>query len=258
MKRLFKAEVRKHLNKYYRGNTEILTDKDIAHLPGIVQKYLHHVGVVGKEKVWNFRAEFKGGIRGKSSEPFMKLKSVQYNFMEDPVRLFYIVARKSGIPAKGIHIYKDSRAIMRIKILGLIPVVNAHGIEMDKGETVTVFNDMCVMAPASLIDRNIEWSDIDTHTIKASFTNGNITISAILHFDNDGRLINFISNDRYETVDGRSYENYPWETPVLEYKNYNGFNLPSRARLIYKHPDEDFCYGEFELVSMEYNCRELK
>ena len=28
---------------------------------------------------------------------------------------------------------------------------------MNQGETVTMFNDMCVMAPATLIHRAIEW-----------------------------------------------------------------------------------------------------
>ena len=258
MKRLFKSEVQKRLDMFFKDKLEVITEEDISHLPVIVRKYLNHVGCTGREKVWNFRAEFQGGIRGKSTEPFMKLKSVQYNFFENPVRIFYIVAKKSGIPAKGIHIYKNAKAIMKIKILGLIPVVDAKGFEMDKGETVTVFNDMCLMAPASLIDRNIIWTEVDANTVKGTFTNNNITISALLFFDNEGRLLNFISSDRYETTDGKSYSNYPWETPVLEYKRFNGYNLPSKAKLIYKHPDEDFCYGEFELVNIEYNCKDLK
>jgi hypothetical protein len=38
----------------------------------------------------------------------------------------------------------------------------------------------------------------------------------------------------------------------------NGFRLPSKARLIYKRPDGDFCYGEFDLVAIEYNCKKFK
>ena len=71
---------------------------------------------------------------------------------------------------------------MLIKIFGLFTVVNAKGKEMNQGETVTLFNDMCFMAPASLIDRNIEWEEIDNITVDANFTNDNITISARLFF----------------------------------------------------------------------------
>lgn len=258
MKRTYKKAVLEALERTGIIGSETLTEEDINHLPAIVQKYLHYTGSVGKEKVLNFRAEFTGGIRAKSSEEFMPLKSVQYNFTDKPSRFFYIVAKKKGIPAKGIHLYRDQKAIMLVKILGLFTVVDAKGEEMNQGETVTLFNDMCFMAPASLIDRNIEWKEIDVITVDAKFTNGNITIGATLFFNEEGELVNFLSNDRFETTDGKTYKNYPWLTPVTGYTNINGYRLPSGAKLIYKHPDEDLCYGEFALKSIEYNCRDFK
>lgn len=42
---------------------------------------------------------------------------------------------------------------------------------MDKTETVTLFNDMCLMAPATLIDRRIQWQEIDRNSVKATFIN---------------------------------------------------------------------------------------
>jgi hypothetical protein len=147
---------------------------------------------------------------------------------------------------------------MLIKILGVFTVVDARGREMNQGETVTVFNDMCFMAPASLIDRNIKWRIIDNITVEAQFTNGNITISATLFFNEEGDLVNFLSNDRFETTDGKSYKNYPWLTPVTGYTDINGYHLPAGAKLIYKHPEEDLCYGEFNLTNIEYNCKDFR
>ena len=258
MKKTYKKVVLEALERTRGIKNEALTEKDIQHLPAIVRKYIHYSGSIGKEKILNFRVEFAGGIRSNSGEDYMPLRSVQYNFTDHPTRLFYIVAKKKGIPAKGIHIYKDRKAIMLIKILGLFTVVNARGKEMDQGETVTVFNDMCFMAPAALIDKNIEWNEIDNLTVGAKFTNGNITVSATLYFNEKGELVNFLSNDRFETTDGKTYINNPWITPATEYADINGYRLPSRAKLIYKRPDEDFCYGEFNLQSIEYNCSDFK
>jgi len=258
MKKTYRKAVLEALERTRTIKSELLTEKDIQHLPIPVRRYIHYSGAIGKEKVINFRVEFAGGIRSDSGEEFMPLRSVQYNFTDQPTRLFYIVAKKKGIPAKGIHIYKDRKAIMLIKILGLFTVVNAKGKEMDQGETVTVFNDMCFMAPASLIDRNIEWKEIDNLTVDAKFTNGNITVSATLYFDEEGKLVNFLSKDRFETTDGKTYVNSPWITPATAYANINGYRLPSEAKLIYKRPDEDFCYGEFSLKSIEYNCRDFR
>jgi hypothetical protein len=258
MNNIYRKAVLKELERTKAIHKEILTEKDIQHLPDIVQKYMHFTGSIGKEKIINFRAEFKGGIRSKSTDEFMPLKSVQYNFMDKPTRIFYIEAKKKGIPAKGIHLYKDEKAIMKIKILGLFTVVDAKGPEMNQGETVTVFNDMCFMAPQTLIDKNITWETIDNLTVKAKFINGNITIGATLYFNENGKLTNFMSNDRFETSDGKTYKNYLWLTPVMEYTDIKGYRLPSSAKLIYRHPDEDFCYGEFILKNIEYNCNTFK
>ncbi|MBK7427936.1 MAG: hypothetical protein IPI60_13375 [Saprospiraceae bacterium] len=124
--------------------------------------------------------------------------------------------------------------------------------KLNQTETVTLFNDMCFIAPATLIDNRISWEIKNDTTVKAIFTNGNIRISAILYFKENGELINFISNDRYET-NGKVYHNYPWATPVENYKMMGGYLLPGKAKLIYQKPEGDFLYGELEYKSVKYN-----
>ena len=258
MKKEYKRAVVEALEKTKGKQPQILTEADIEHLPDPIYRYLRLAGVIGREKVLNFRAEFRGGIRSGPGEKYMSLRSVQYNFFEEPTRIFHIVAKKMGIPASGNHIYRDQKATMLIKLLGIFTVSDAKGWQMDQGETVTVFNDMCFMAPASLIDKRIEWTQIDGKSVHARFTNGSISITATLFFNDKGELVDFVSNDRFETIDGRSYHNFPWSTPVTAYTDINGYHLPSVAKLIYRHPDEDFCYGEFSLVSIEYNCKDYR
>jgi hypothetical protein len=258
MKESFKSEVRNALGQNKVLKNELLTEADIQNLPLIVQKYIRITGSIGKEKVRNFYAEFTGGFRSNSKEKFSPLHSIQYNFYHEPTRLFYMIAKKMGIPATGLHIYIKRTASMVIKVFGLFKVTEAKGFEMNKGETVTFFNDMCFIAPATLIDKNISWKELDNTTIEAHFKNGAIDISAALYFKENGELVNFISSDRYETIDGKTYNNFPWLTPVTEYSKINDYYLPSAAKVIYRHPDEDFCYGEFKLLNIEYNVSDYK
>ncbi len=252
MKQKYLKAVKEEFRKNGPVKPEILNEEDIEHLPLLVRNYLKKIGAVGKEKVVNFEARFKGGIRFGEGEEFMNLRSVQYNFIDNPARLFYIVARRKGIPAYGLHLYRDATAIFKIKVLGLFTVVDAAGPLMDKGETVTVLNDICFMAPQALTGSNITWEEIDAQRVRAIFTNGGITVSAELIFNSSGEMVNFISNDRYET-DGKEYRNYPWHTPVVEYGQVNGLRLPVKARLIYIRPEGEFCYGEFSLEKLRYN-----
>jgi Family of unknown function (DUF6544) len=66
---------------------------------------------------------------------------------------------------------------------------------MDRSEAVTHFNDMCLLAPATLIDPRIAWEPVDAHTVRARYSGGAHTISATLVFGADGLLTNFISDD---------------------------------------------------------------
>lgn len=233
-------------------STEILTETDLAHLPAVVQKYLYYTKSVGQPKVKNFRAEFVGGMRGKPEEEYMKFQSVQYNFYQKPSRYFFMEASKMGLPATGLHLYQDETATFEVKMLNWLKVVDAKGDKMNQAETVTLFNDMCFIAPASLIDRRITWESINDTKAKGIFKNGNISISAVLYFNDKGELVNFISNDRYDT-DGNHYNSYPWATPVEDYKMINGYFLPGKAKLIYQKSEGDFTYSELEYKSVKYN-----
>lgn len=253
-KKAYKQEIQSAFKNQPAVPFSKLVEEDIANLPGAVKEYLRYTGSLGKPKIQNVCVRATGKIRSKPTDGWMYFNSEQYNFLFDPCRFFYIKAKKAGVPAVGLHLYKKEKATMEIKVAGLFKVVDAKGKEMDQGETVTLFNDMCFMAPASLIDNRIQWEELNPLRIKARFTNGNITIEAILCFEKDGRLTDFISNDRFETTDGKVYKNYPWRTPVLEYGNFNGYRLPSKADVIYVYPEGDFCYGKFELQEILYNC----
>jgi hypothetical protein len=257
MKQTFKNESLTGIERTSTLPLEIVKESDLEQLPLIVRKYLSYVGVVGKEKVYNMRVVLEGRIRSNPGDSWMKLTSKQYNFFDNPTRVFYIKATKVGLPVLGLHLYKNEKASFVVKLLGLIKVVDANGDKLDQAETVTVFNDMCLLAPATLISEKIQWDEIDSLTVDAKFTNRNITIGARLFFNEAGELINFVSNDRFDT-NGKEYNNYPWLTPVKKYKQIRDYKLCTEVSTDYQRPDTTFSYGEFRLKEIEYNCKELK
>ena len=125
--------------------------------------------------------------------------------IDEPTRLFYVTGSMFTIPVQGYHRYVGPSATMRVKAAALVPVVDVSGHEMNQGETVTMFNDMCVMAPATLINPAIVWEPVDARTARASFTNAGHTIRAELSFKEAGELTNFWSDARYQTSsDGKT------------------------------------------------------
>lgn len=253
---IYKTEVQERLKPI--TDISVVSEEDIKHLPDPVKKYLHYVGAVGKPRVHNCRIVFKGSMKQKKEGKWLNIFSRQYNFFDDPARFFYIESTLYGIPFDGLHAYAGNSATMQIKVASLFQVVNARGEKMNQGENVTMFNDMCFMAPATLIDKNIQWETIDSLTVKGRFTNNNITISALLYFNDKGELIDFVSDDRFYCADGKNYYSYKWSTPIKGYKDLGGRKVPSYAEAVWHMPGEDFCYARFETQEVEYNCLEYK
>ncbi len=247
-------DVMKNLQRSNAKPVEVLTTADLHHLPEPVQRYLKYAGAVNKPKVKNVRIVFSGKIRDKGKDYF-PFTSEQYNFFDEPTRLFFMKGKKFGVTVPGYHRYSDARASMDIRLFGLFPVAKKSGDVMNKTETVTLFNDMCLLAPATLIDKRIQWKMIDSNSAKAIFTNRGITVSAVLYFNEQGQLIDFISGDRTSVADMKQYL---FSTPVHRYKNINGFNILSEGDAVWHYPERKFTYGKFNLEEIEYNVSDLK
>jgi len=125
---------------------------------------------------------------------------------------------------------------------------------MDRSEAVTLFNDMCLLAPGTLLDERIVWEAVDALTVRARFTNGSQTIAATLHFSGDGLLINFVSDDRSRSSpDGKVFTRLRFSTPVRDYRDFGESRLAAHGDARWLLPEGEFTYGEFDLVSVSYN-----
>ena len=251
--RLFELSYKKEANGLVKQRSRLtvplLTAADIGHLPVPVQRYLIYCGVLNQPKVLNMQVLFEGQMREKGKD-FFSFRSEQYNFFENPARLFFMKAAMYGITVPGYHRYVNATASMDIRLFGQFSVIHQSGPGMDSTETVTLFNDMCLLAPASLIDSRISWETIDSLTVRAVFINQGISISATLYFNTAGQLINFISNDRMAIAD---HKKIPFSTPVHQYRPIRGFNLMSDADAVWDYPDGKFVYGKFRLKDIRYN-----
>jgi hypothetical protein len=125
---------------------------------------------------------------------------------------------------------------------------------MNRGDTVTMFNDMCVMAPAMLINPAIAWEPVDARTARASFTNAGHTIRAELSFNNAGELTNFWSDDRYQTsTDGKTVKQVRWSTPLGRYRTFGAVRLASSGEGRWHGPGKEYAYIELTIDDVQYN-----
>jgi hypothetical protein len=82
-------------------------------------------------------------------------------------------------------------------------------------------------------------------------TNKDKSVSAVMYFNNEGELVNFIAK-RYLSI-GDSFSLETWETPILGYGQINGFNLPTKGSAVWKLDNGDYKYINISVNEIKYN-----
>jgi hypothetical protein len=233
-----------------------VTEADLAPLPDAVKAYLRRAGAVGAPRVRSLQATFRARLRRSPGEGWMSgtVEQVDVFGAGGARRLFYMEASRLGVPFLAFHRYVGDTASMQVRVAGLVEVVDARGPLMTRGETVTLFNDLVVLAPGALVDAPVRWQALGPREVRAAYTNAGQTISATLTFDAAGDLVGFVSDDRYQS-DGRTYRLLPWSTPLGDYRCFGGVRVAARGEARWREPFGEWTYGQFELKTLAYNPR---
>ena len=234
-----------------------ITAADLEHLPPPVQRYLRVSGVVGQPRVRNFFARMHGRFRSSPGDAWMPFTAEQHDAFEccrGASRFFYMTATRWMVPMQAYHRFTDGSASMRVKVAGAATVMSFEGAEMTQTETVTIFNDLCVMAPAALVNAPVVWERVADNRATAAYTNAGVTIRADLVFDAAGRLVDFVSDDRMKAAeDGSTLLPSRWSTPLQGRKTFGAVTLAAGGDARWHSDSGDFVYIELAIDDVVYN-----
>ena len=247
----FDRSARAALASVPAGDGTPVTEADLARLPDPVATYVRRSGAVGRPHVTGFRATLHGRIRGGADQPWMSFTGEQVDtFGAVPQRVFHLDATMRGLPVSVLHVYDERGATMRAELLDVVPVVDADGPEMDRSETVTLFNDLVVWAPAALVDAPVDWTVLDEHTVRGTYAVHGQRVTADLVLDDHGDLVDFVSHDRSRaSADGSSFTAQTWTTPVSGYAEVHGRRIATHGTARWDAPEPEglFTYVELDV-----------
>jgi hypothetical protein len=147
---------------------------------------------------------------------------------------------------------------MKAKVASMVSVADMSGPEMTQAETVTLLNDMCIMAPATLVQPAVRWQEVDAHTVRATFTHAGHTVCAELTFNAADELTNFWSDDRRRAAsDGKTLTAVRWSTPLRDYRQFGSVRLASRGEGRWIEASGEYAYIELQLEDVQYNIGSL-
>ena len=252
-KKKYEQYVKEFYNEEIVRRHELITFLDLEHLPKPLKNYLEYVGVVGTEKVESYTMYITGEFKMNENQDYYPVVIHQTNYFENTSRFFYITMNMKGIKIAGLHHFKNGEAVMEIRPLDVFTAVKYSGEGMNRAESVTVFNDIVLFAPGVLVDERFTWEEITEYEVRGTFNNDGIVVSANLLFNEQFQLVNFISHDRYDdkTIEKNGVE--IWSTPITEYHEINGINLPFKGSAVWTYQDREFEYAKLTIESVEYN-----
>ena len=230
-----------------RAEPKLLTEPDIAHLPPPVQRYIALTGSIGRPVVTAVTLRFNATMYDAPGSPGMAGPVVQYERFDTPERLFLMTTRMKGLPVAVLHDFDGDHATMRVRLAGLVNVVDLAGPDLTRTETVTILNDLCFFAPSRLADPRLSWTEIAEDRAGVSFALGPHTVSAELVFNAAGELVDFVSEDRGMLQKDGKLRILRWTTPMRAYRDVGGWRLASEGEAIWHRPDGPFTYGRIRL-----------
>lgn len=226
----------------------VLTEGDIAHLPAPVRRYLALSGSVGRPVLTEIEMTFDATMYDAPEAPGMSGPVVQYDRFDTPDRLFLMTTRMKGLPVTVLHDFNRDAATMRVRLAGLLNVVDLSGPELTRTETVTILNDIAFFAPSRLTDPRLSWTAIDDHRAAVAFTLGRNTVTAELIFNDASELVDFVSEDRGMLGKDCTLRILRWSTPLGNYQDFNGWRLASEGDAIWHLPEGPYTYGHMRLT----------
>ncbi len=218
---------------------------EIDALPPAARRYFYYAGVVGKERIASFSVILIGRIRNGPEEAWMPLTMRQYNRVDAPARVVYLESTKP--PMAGVDSFVDGSGRMQIKVMNLIRVADSKGPEMSVSALVTFLNDL-VLCPLAYFSLPLRWRHVDDGRVELAFSYAGMDVSALLTVDEEGRLLDWSTKDRYADIKGVSVKD-SWSTPFGEYGELAGLRLPMKGAGIHDDDDKPYVYVELDRIT---------
>jgi len=231
----------------------VFTYEDIAELPLAVQKHFQYCGYIGKPKMSNMNIHFNDvDFVLSPDKPKLKIKYIQYNFVEEPERIAYIDTSLYGIPFEGIDAYQNGAGSMKGVIAKTYTLFDQKGEAMDQASLVTCLAESLFLPTLALQDY-ISWKEIDETHAEAVINYYGTSGSGIFTFDDNGAMISFTTNDREYTDIKGSSQKVKWSAICGAYEEVDGIKYPSNLKAVWHFESGDLVYFDGKDITVKYD-----
>jgi hypothetical protein len=226
-----------------------ITSADLARLPEPVQRWLQWAGVVGQKIPRSVRLTQEGRFRMGEGRPWVPFTAEEF-FTTDPLGFIWKTQMQMYplVEVIGRDRYIDGSGSIEMRLLGVVPVANASGPELNQGALLRYLNET-MWFPAAALSPSISWEAVDATSARATITDSGLSVSAVFIFDAEGRPIDMVA-DRYDLGRGQIER---WSTPLTDWGEFSDVRVPVGGMALWRYDTGDFPYIELRITDIAYD-----
>lgn len=159
------------------------------------------------------------------------------------------------MPGIAVHVhdaYIAGVGILKPAVLGLYPLADLRGGgDLAQGELIRYFAEAAWYPTALLPSQGVQWVAVDDHNASATLTDGTLSVTMRVTFDNAGLMEAARFEARGATVDGQTVH-IPWEGRWSDYQERGGMRMPITGEAAWLHPQARKPYWHGSVTSLKH------
>ena len=228
--------------------------RELEGLPGVVQQYLRSVLKEGQPMLAAVSVWHNGTMNmSETGEQWKAFTSEQRVILQRPG--FDWNARVSmvpGIPVRVHDAYVAGDGLLHAAVLGLFTVADVTGTrDMAEGELMRFFAEAAWYPTALLPSQGVRWDAVDAHSARGTLSDGDIEVTLLFSFDQDGLLETVRAETRGRMLSGNTMPT-PWQGRFWNYGERSGMRVPLEGEVAWLLPEGAKPYWRGHLTESTY------
>jgi Family of unknown function (DUF6920) len=208
-------------------------EDNIRGLPLPVQRYFRAVLREGQPAVAAINLAQTGTMDlGKTPQRWKSFTATQRVVTRQPG--FDWDARIRVLPGSPVYVhdaYIAGEGVLQAAVVGLVPMANLRGTgEIARGELMRFLAEAAWYPTALLPSQGVRWDAVDDHSARATLTDGNVSVTILFGFNEEGLIDTGRVEARGRLVGGKLIPT-PWVGRYWNYALRDGMRVPLDAEV---------------------------
>jgi hypothetical protein len=246
------VNVEREIDELLAGARAPVPAAGVEALPGPVQRWLRWSGAADAALPATVRLLQEGELRTGEKRGWAPFRADQYFSLDPPGFVWRVRMRFAPLVCvTGRDRWVDGDASMRMRLLGLVPVVNASGPDLAQGAMLRWLGEI-IWFPQAARSPRIAWEAVDDESARATLTAGGQSASETFVFDGEGRPVE-LRADRFN--DARKAI-LPWVNRNEEFGELAGVRAPTTGEALWRYETGESPYIRWRITRLDLDVPE--